>query len=280
MSQYIVNVNGLVFGTKPFYLTPALQGISKPQIRTTGDDFSGADGGYIGGQNYSRRTIVLNGFVEGGTQFVQDRIDEMNAGLPIRQTLPVFVTSYTGVTRYTEAVLTDIKSDIEIENQRMFQITLLCPDAYFYDAGDGVDPNSGWLEQSIYKTVGGGFILPVITPIVTSPGTTPATITNSGAVTISPQIVLKDRFTNPKITNKRTGQFIKINVTTAPGDTVTIDMKNRTIVLNGGSIAAYRSSDSSWWTLPPGDSMVTLESDSGADNTTGKIRWRAAYEGF
>lgn len=275
-----VTINSLVFGAGTRrQITPTLAGLGRPKIRTSGDDFSGTDGGYVSAQRYSRRMIVLAGYIEGSTEQVESEMSLITNTLPIRQLLPIFIETFTGKQFYTEGYITDIQDDITADNLRIFQIMLIAPDPYLYDAGDGIDPDSGWLQQTFGKVIGGGFILPVEVPIVSEPSSHPTAVNNSGDIIIYPQIVLNGIFTNPRIINLTTGKFVALTITTTARDRIVIDMRARTITLNGGTISTYRIPGSSWWELLTGDNIVVLETDSGDDTETALIRWRAAYEG-
>lgn len=275
------DIDGLKIGGDTAYkLLRGITGLGKPGIRMGSGLFGGRDGGYVSSQYYDMRIVNIPGHYLGDTcNQAQELRAALNA-IPIRKMLPVYVTTFTGQKYYLEAYINDLKNDIEAETDGEFNIQLVAPDPYLYDAGDGTDPSSGWIEQEFYKVGGGGYPTPYTLPVTWAPGQTPAQIDNDGDIYIYPQIILTGVYTNPRITNVTTGAFIELNVTTAPGQVIVIDMKNRTITLDGGSVASYRTDDSTWWALLPGANIVLLDSDSGGDEDSGIIRYRTGVEGI
>lgn len=278
-----ITINGLTIGLDNPYikLAPPVQGLFSPPLRAPVGNLSGTDGGYVNPQFKAPREITINGFILADSCDVafQARC-QLQKALPIRQMLPMFIETLNGKTYFTEVSLLDLKMDYERAKYQEFQITVVAPDPNFYDAGDGIDPDSGWIEQIIYKTMGGGYVTPYVLTVEWRPGQTPAVVTNTGNIWIYPQIVLEGKWTNPRITNTTTGQFVELSVATSSSDKIVIDMKARTITLNGYSILPYRHPDSSWWYLDFGDNIITLMSTSGSDEQVGIIRYRQAYTGI
>lgn len=264
-----------------FHIESPITGLDNAPIRMGYGDWSGRDGGYVSSQFFSARTIVLNGFYIGKTC---EEADEMRATLvgamAIRQSLPLYITSFSGKHFYTQTYLKDFKMDVIGPKHGEYQITLVSPDPYLYDGGDGVNPESGWNNLPIYKLIGGGYVTQYDMPVQWTPGTTPAVAVNSGDVTIYPQFKITGQVQNPRITNFKSDKFVQINITTtSPTDVLIIDMGARTVTLNGGNILSYRSSDSTWWGLEQGNNTIQFTSDGPSDVNVGTLRWRTAYLG-
>ena len=277
-SSMKVQINTLVIddGIRGIMLQTPIEGLEIPPIRTSSGDLSGADGGYVSGQNYGIREIVVNG-VAGDfdySSYAQLRA-EMASKLPIRQVLPMTVTTDDSNEYYTEVYLIDFKMDVTPLNSGEFQITLMAPDPYFYLTNPY--NNDGWVEVEINKSSGGGYPTPYVLPVEWEAGTTPAIVNNPTNNVINPVIVLEDAWTNPKITNTTTGEYVQVNVSMSQGDELVIDLQRRTIVLNGGSILANFANGSSWWWLVQGNNTIEIESDSGNDGTIGTLKYRIPY---
>jgi hypothetical protein len=161
----------------------------------------------------------------------------------------------------------------------VFQITLVAPDPFLYDAGDGIDPDSGWQALPVYKLIGGGYVTEYDMPVQWTPGTTPAVAVNNGDVLIYPQFKIVGPVINPRITNMNENKFVQINITTGASDELIVDMGKRTVTLNGGSVLSFRTLDSTWWGLSPGNNTIQYESDGPSDVNFGTLRWRTAYQG-
>lgn len=274
-----IQIDTLLLGRGTRYDLSKLSGFSKPPIRTSGDDYAGKDGGYVSAQNYSVRVMEIDGEVNGlSCQDAEDLRQALEA-LPIREVLPVFLTTFAGNLYFTEVVIYDIKAEIEGGTFGAYRLTIAAPDPYFYLA-DTNDPDSVYIEQVFYKITGGGYVTPYILPVIWEPGNTPASISNGGAIRIYPEIILEGQYTNPVITNETTGQVFALDITTTAGDEIVIDMKNRTVTLNGGSITAYVTDESNWIWLNVGANNLLLNSDSSSDTDFGTVRYRAGIEGL
>ena len=272
-------LNGLQFGgDSKIHIQSPITGLETPPIRLGAGDWAGRDGGYVSSQFFSSRVIVISGLYKGDTC---DEAAEIRASMTrafeIRKSLPLFITSFNGDRYYTDVYLQDVKMDIISDRSGIYQVTLVAPDALLYDAGDGVDPTSGWIEQRIYKLIGGGYITEYEIPVQWTPGTQPAAIVNEGDALVYPQIVMKGKLTNPRVYNLTENKFIQINISTSANDEIIIDMKQRVILLNGSSILSLRSLDSSWWGLSPGTSIISYESGNDTDVDYVTLRRRNGY---
>lgn len=268
-------------GDKGYHIQAPISGLTAPAIRTADGVRAGVDGGYVSSQLYGFRTIVISGFYIGKNceEADQLRLDLMTK-LHIRYLYPILITTFSGRHYFTEAYISDVKSDITNPLSGEYQITLLCPDPIIYDGGNGVSPDSAIMEQMFYKEKEGGFKLEYPVPVQWTSGQLSTEIKNTGTVDNFPRITLRGKFTNPKITNLTTKKFIKLSVSTTEDDVIVIDMKTRIITKNGVTIASTKTEDSSWWNLLPGSNLLTLETDSRADNTFGTITWKNGVEGI
>lgn len=267
-------------GNSKFQITPPLSGLTSPDIRTGDGLYAGVDGGYVSSQLYGFRNIVISGFYIGKTCQEADELrQQLMSELHIRYLYPIFITSFSGKHYFVEGYITDRRSDITNPTSGEFQITIHCPDPIIYDGGDGIASDSAWFEQTFYKEQPGGFNIEYQVPVQWVAGQMATNIENLGTVAAYPIITLSGKFTNPKITNLTTNEFIKLERDTMVSDTIVINMKERIITLNGVSIASSRTIDSSWWTLLQGNNKIVLETDSSSDNNFGTIKYKVGYLG-
>lgn len=267
-------------GNSKFQITPPLSGLTSPDIRTGDGLYAGVDGGYVSSQLYGFRNIVISGFYIGKTCQEADELrQQLMSELHIRYLYPIFITSFSGKHYFVEGYITDRRSDITNPTSGEFQITIHCPDPIIYDGGDGIASDSAWFEQTFYKEQPGGFNIEYQVPVQWVAGQMATNIENLGTVAAYPIITLSGKFTNPKITNLTTNEFIELERTTTASDTIVIDMKERIITLNGVSIASSRTIDSSWWTLVQGNNKIVLETDDSSDNNFGTIKYKVGYLG-
>ncbi len=277
-----LRLNGLEFGgVSKYQLLAPLSGLDGAPIRMGQGVWTGRDGGYVSSQFLGNRVIVFKGFMIGASCEELDELrEDLVAAMPIRQTLPLYINTHGGRNLVAETYLQDVKMDVLAGGlYAEFQITLLCPDPLLYEAGDGLDPDSGYIEVPVYKLIGGGYITEYGMPVTWTPGTTPTFAINSGDTTIYPQVTYTGIVTNPIITNVSDNKFVRINITTVPGDVLVIDMYRRTVTLNGGSVLSFRTLDSTWWGLLPGSNIIQYTSSSGGDAAFATVRYRNGYMG-
>lgn len=268
-------------GDSPYQLESPITGLDSASIRTAAGEFSGRDGGYVSTQFYGSRTIVLTGFYVGKNCEEADELREtLSKAIKIRQLLPLYIQTFSNKHYLAEVFMTEYRSNIVAPNHGQFQITFLAPDPFLYDAGDGADPFTGYLQALFYKPESGGYDIPYNLPVLWGVGNTSTPINNDGSVAVFPEIILENEYHNPIIHNVTTGKFMELNMTTVDGDRVVIDMKNREITKNGVSVAANRTIDSTWWTLEPGQNLIALETSDSDDKNWGLIRWRQGFEGI
>lgn len=262
-----ITINGITLGSNTYKLGQPVEGLEIPPIRTSQDNYSGRDGGRVNGQFYSPRLITLSGFMNLTTCALhEDARQDLEAALPIRQDLAVTVTNFSG-TSYTITVrLVDFKMPITSPRASLFKIDLVASDPYFY--------SSSILSATIPLAVGGGFVLPAILPVTFGAGTSPTTITNNGTVVTYPTITIVGSATNPSITNTVTGEKVELSLTMSGGDTLVINMKDRTITLNGGSVLSLRTADSDWFGLAVGVNKFIYETTNAADTGVTAMTWR------
>lgn len=235
-------------GDSKFQLAPPVEGLDTPEIRIGDGVYAGRDGGYVSGHFYGNRTIVLNGFYIGDDceQSTQLRQDLFRL-LRIRYRLPILVTDFNGKVFYTEGYVEDIKSNINNPVAGEFQLSLICPDPFFYEA-QGENPK--WYEYDL--TLGETVSIP-----------------NEGTVEALPIITIQGGLTNPTITNETTLESMSLEVETEATDTLTINMEKRLIFLNDEAINETRTLDSSWWNLIQGANAITLDAESSTEHVVG-----------
>ncbi len=268
-------------GDSPYKVSAPIAGLDSASIRTASGDFSGRDGGYVSTQFYGSRTIVISGFYIAKNCEDADRLrSDLSKTIKIRKKLPLYIETFSKKHYLAEVFMVEYRSDVVAPNHGEFQITFLAPDPFFYDAGDGADPYTGYLQALFYKPESGGYTIPYSLPVEWLVGNTATPIVNNGSVPVFPQIVLENEYHHPVVINLTTQKYVELDIDMLDGDKVIIDMENREITKNGVSIAATRTIDSSWWELATGENLISLQTDDTEDKNWGLIRWREAYEGI
>ncbi|SIS11295.1 phage distal tail protein [Williamsia sterculiae] len=279
----IVTLNGLTLNDPNsglgIYLDEPIDGLGLAPIRTSTGTYSGRDGGYVGAQFYGMRLITFTGslFSSAGAAGVEANRRALIAAASASAIALTIVTkagnSYL-INCYIDSLDIPVRKSI---NYAPFKLTLIAPDPTIYDNSTG-----GANTATVNLSIGGGVTWPIAwTPVVWAPGAQPTTINNTGTVPTYPVITLTNQMSSPMIMNKTTGQFFTLSgLTTAAGDIVVIDMKNRTVLLNGGSILPYMTSASTWWSLVPGNNSVALSTNNSTDTVVATVSYRTGYQGI
>lgn len=123
----------------------------------------------------------------------------------------------------------------------------------------------------------GGFNVSMNVPLNFSLSATPSSVVcyNNGTENAYPTITLNGPAVNPAITNLTTGQTIKVPISLIAGQYVNITTgpDTPTILFMGSSIV-IEDPTTSWWTLPPGESIIQYSSDSYDASASAQIQWR------
>lgn len=274
----ILTLSALADGSK--YVIQGVTGLGVADIRTSSFLFSGRSGGMVTDQLLGFRIITINGIIgeNNGTpqQHALDRA-ALLAALPIGTTIPVYITNFAGETYRIDANVTDAKVEYRQRGTTSdFLIQLTAGDPLFYST-DGGDVQTAIVTLQAQT---GGYVTPYDLPVDWAAGATPSTVLNSGNATVFPVIELHDEAHNPIITNQTTGETFALDISTADGDVIVIDMSNRTVTLNGSNIMGNRTDDSTWWGLTPGDNSIVLTSATSDDNVYAELQWRNGVTGI
>lgn len=125
----------------------------------------------------------------------------------------------------------------------------------------------------------GGFSFPFSFPFSFGSGASGGGITalNSGNVNSPVKITYRGQLTNPGSQLSATGQRLKMTLAMDPADALLLDSETHAVTLNGvASRRAFLTIDQ-WFSLPPGSSFVTFETDGSGGVPTMELRWRSAW---
>lgn len=259
-----IKIGDLVLGHDGYYLSSPLEGFEGADIRVGNGLWAGVDGGYVSTQLYGVRTLVISGFYVGSSCLSASELrDTMIWKLPIRRMLPIYINDFSGRRYYTEGYVTDFKSDIQNVRSGEYQITILCPDPRIY-YGDSETGEVVWKEEEITGT-----------------SESPSLILNSGKVDVKPIITISGAsFEKVKVGNSTSMKYIEIEHEIESTDELVIDMSDRTILLNGTSIASDRTIDSEWWDMLAGINQLYVERVGGSGTLSCVIKFKEGVRGI
>lgn len=263
-----------------YYVYQNISGLEFPDVRISYYEKPGEYGAYVSNQLYGARLVTLEGTVFGSSlaEFNQRRrtlqstiqITKDANSTPIAKTLK-FTTMDDLALQATCYARKFNLVDVGLLNAR-FYIELYCPDF-------GLESQS-LKSYTISAPVGGGAVLPWILPVVFS-GSTGGTqiVSNAGNANAFPILTLTGPLTSPVVTNQTTGKYMSLNMTIASGSTVTINMKEKTILQGSTPVVGNKNLASEWWWVQSGDNTISLSTGSTGDTGNVQIEFRDTYIG-
>ncbi len=261
------------------HLDEPIEGLAGlPAIRTSQGLNLGRDGGWTSKQLYEPRFISFSGRIFGDTVAqTEERRREFATVLAdfMKKKGTLRVITPAGHIYSTEVSLIGTEMPIEqVLNMVKWKINLKADDPLLYDNSDGE------LLATIRKTRQGGFAIPFTLPLYISPDEQPATVNNSGNEMVLPNIIIETEATNPRIINRTTNQVMSIGLSVTASQKLEIDMKNKTILLDGLNVYGMQTDDSSFWGLVPGNNVIELLTDIQSEQTEAELRFRSGYIGI
>lgn len=267
-------------GQPTYVVKTPIEGLEFPEVRVSKYSRSGEYGAVIPNTLYDGRHITLQGYVLTNTLAAYEA-----ARRALEGTLAINKDSNNKVHPRTLKLTTmddlAVQCDVFVRSLQM-RVNNLIGGEFFLDmyAPDYTLQAQSASSESLSRTVGGGFVLPVVLPIFSTPssgGT--ATVTNNGTAESFPIITISGPMTNPIISNNTLNRYMQLRLTVQTGEQITIDMKNKTIMKDGQSVIQNKVAGSQFWWLNPGANTVQIQSSSGSDVGTVQVTYRHAYLG-
>jgi Phage tail protein len=266
LSVFQLSYQGLTIGDGTDFEIKTLDGLeSLPDIVNPDVKVDRDQGLYAGTYTAGGRLIAIEYEVHAGTDaaFRAD-LDALGAALapialteqPLAFLLPGMVQlgrqSY--VRPLTRACVVDIDYTHRIARGVMH---LFATDPRLYD----VTLNS---QTAGLPAGNGGLTWPTAWPI--SWGSAGAggllTCTNAGTFESRPVLTITGPIDNPTISNLTTGQSFTLAITLIGGDSLVIDMRAKTVVLNGTASRRGNATVANWWTIIPGNNSIQFSANT------------------
>lgn len=258
------------------------KGLGELSNRISAYDRPGEDGGMVTAAFAGQRLVTLEGLVKGtdAASFTTNRralqalsyIQRDSNGLPLPRRLTI--TTLDDEVVFVDAYVRKVMIGIEHNNFAPYMVELVCPDPQLFI--DGL-VSSGYVSRPAL----GGVVYPVTYPAIYEGSTGGyTTVTNDGNAGTWPVITLRGQMTNPSIRHAESGTVMQLNASLGASDYVIIDMKEKTIVLNGSSSYLYaKTDDSDWFSLVPGSNTVYFTTGVTSDVGTMEVELYSAVAG-
>lgn len=271
------DIDGLVIhqpGTVTKYWLNQHDGFEMPEIRSTPYDNPGEHGATLPNSLYGGRLITLGGKISGGapTDYLAARRDLAYAcrirydSTGLVTTARHTFTALDGAQYFVDAaVMPPYKAMSPHVNNSPFLFHFLVQDPAIY----GVSLQT---TGQITRQTGGGATFPLTFPISFTGGN-PGTgiMTNSGNMETWPIIYFRGPVTNPRVYCIEQQKAFQLNYTsTGANDVIAINMRRKTIMLNGTtSLLRYRDqTDRNWFSLGVNTSTLLFTTGSALDTGT------------
>jgi hypothetical protein len=282
----------------------SVDGLDEPDIQTNMQNYDNDHGSFLDARWLQGRVITLKGsyYTSNETDLDQIKYNFRPRVLPepfyfqhegMEEPRVIFAKPSSPF-RYT----TDVMRAMGVVP---FQVSLMAEDPTIYSATETSVGPVGMFSAG----VGAGRVYPRTYPMRYVPGSTgttvwPATdvwpaddtwaadaglpvirqsavIVNKGTWPTGPKLTLYGPIANPVVTVRQTGQFIKIGVTLLTGDVLTLDMRTKSVLLNGVTRRNKVTNDSAWWLLGNGTWTIDYRGDVFQTDARMNVSYRSAW---
>lgn len=238
---------------------------SSPPIRPTVEDKTAADGAWGGPGFYGARVVSLTGEAWAPTrEAMLAAKDRIKAAINPRQTTTLTVEE-AHLTRFATVRLSDQVS-LTDKTAQIFSwgvtVTATDPRRYGTDTLTGTASLPVGLVDGrtysktfdyVYGVVAPNYVGSVVLANIGDYDQTPATITFTGPVL------------SPRVEHVQSGKFLQFDVTVEWGETLVIDLRQQTVLLNGETNRAYTiTAGSTWFMLAPGTNELLYRGTVGS----------------
>jgi len=263
----------------PFVDLDTIVGLDSAPYRETIRDHEGVDGGFIDAEFERGREISLEGFAYGIVGGDEDYLDDLKANFaPVTSPIPLVFKPPGVAERVIYVKPRGVRYDWESvrrTGKTPIQFLAYAEDPRIYDNSlQNVLINFGGLATTGFAFSFGfnlsfGVTVPPAGANVFNNGNrrTPAIMTITGPVT------------NPRIINQSESKTLEFIVTLGVGETLTIDLANHTVILNGVTNARNTLQAPDWWLFRPtseGHTMILFGGQTGSGTLSIDFRnaWR------
>lgn len=251
-------------------------GFEYADVRESIDDVAGPYGSVYVNSKFGRRRVAIQGDLVSSDVYAKRRL----LSKALRQTGVMKLVKFT---TYDDLHLQFECEVVKVVNPythkiHTFLIEMIAPDWRFYSQ----ILSSHDVGQT---TIGGGASIPATIPWAIASSISSETdvsniITNNGNETTDPIFTITGPGTSFLVRNETTEKEFTLSTTLEEGDEIVIDVKRRTIVLNGIT-NLYSSLSGELWSLIPGQNELRFLVSSGLTVATNlNVSYRDAYSGI
>ena len=251
-------------------------GFEYPTVQESIDDVAGPYGSVYITSKYGRRPLSVLGDIVTADPYAMRR--QLQKALRQTGTIKLLkFTTYDDLNLQCEAEVVKVRMPYT-HTVHTFLIEFVAPDWRFY--------SQDLVSQDVGLTIiRGGFAIPTAIPISFMSPSSESTlvnniITNMGNEITDPVFTIHGPGNGFTIGNGTTEEQFVLDYLLGADDVVVIDVKRRTVVLNGVT-NIYSAIDGDFWSIPLGESDLRFLVDEGLTmNTNLNVAFRHAYAGI
>jgi len=280
-ADWEMELNGLLIGGDTVYSIVSVDGlldlpapiVSDVQRLYQEGQYGGID--YLGGRTI---TVQIEVFTDAGfDDAITALVEATTPGTSATGTATVFQFPGVGgggkrqITSKVRRRATQINKDYYYEVP-IFDVQLHAVDPHIYD-------NSLNSESTDLAATTAGLTFNATFDLSFGGVPTEGTITaeNIGTSHTHPVFTIEGPCDTPRITNETTAKFLAFDITLGAGDTLVVDEKNRTVILNDQVSRYYTlTSDSTWFTLATGNTQIRYTAATFSSSTI-TVDWRSSW---
>lgn len=248
------------------------------EVRESADSQVERDGGLHGSFYAGRMPIVLQGWIPYDEPYsiVNDRIDRFYAATNALRADAVLRWTEDGSPERRLLLRRQQTPRVGGRLPKTFQVGLV--------SAAHVAESAALQQQVIVAGATGylGVASPMKSPLASIiAGGGQQFVVNQGTELAYPILTIDGPITNPRILNNTTGEELRLTYTLAGGEYLVIDMRQRTVVLNGNPAASRYSAvefpASRWWGLIDGNNDIRLNAAAAGGGAQCTVAWRHAW---
>lgn len=274
--EYRLTLDGFAFGEGTDYEIVKISGMEDvPGVRTFDVDLPQQDGQASGADLMGPRTVTVEVEMVGTPAALSTMVSALrDATVPqVLRTLTIERPSEPVKQTVGKVRRRDIPVDVPFSRgYATAALAFYAPDPRLYAAAETVLTTGPGTSSS-------GGVAPPVTPPVTPSGSGAGgqlTVTNAGNTRTWPVLTVRGPLPGFDLLQLTTGRTWRYRQALSATDFVTVDMKNRTVLLN--ALASRRSAASgAWWDLPPGSNDIRFVPTGAADGSSAELRMRSAW---
>lgn len=286
--------------TAPFVDIVKITGLDSAPFRITERDREGSDGGFIDVEFEKSRTIVLEGFVYSPAEMLEPFLDALKYNFgPSNSLYPFYLRAPGTNDRVVFCKSFGLKYDWDTSRRTgvaEIQIQLSAEDPSIYDVepvtdtttlativgGRGYNKGYNYGYASTYAVT--DYYIDDYADsygVATVPSDGSVQINNGGNKPTGATITIYGPIRNPAVVHDASGRQISFDIELTTDQYLTIDLRNRTVLLNGTANRRYTLLNTSrWFLLSPGMNnlrLLGIDTVSGSPDPSMVVTARGAY---